>query len=507
MIFQKRQEEKKGLSGCSIIIFGATGDLSKRKLLPALYNLALEKLLPPNFFCTAFARKEKNTPTYRAESKNYVSEFSRLKPLDQTIWKDFESKLFYHQANFDEDMGYDALREMLEVQESTFKTGGNRIFYLATPPKYFPLIIEKLHRCKLLYPYKENSPFSRIIIEKPFGRDLESAVRLQNHILNFLSEEQIYRIDHYLGKETVQNLLVFRFANSIFESLWNSNHVDHVQITVAEDLGIGSRAAFFEEAGMLRDIVQNHVMQLLSLIAMEPPSSLAADSIRDEKVKVLNCIRAFEKCDFSPCAIRGQYGDGKIKEKDVLSYRKEKNVNLTSNTETFVALKMFIDNWRWAGIPFYIRAGKRLPKRMTEIAVFFKRAPGVLFQKDSSHSEPNILALRIQPDEGIYMKFNSKLPGQTTTIHPVKMEFLYSHYFKKNPPDAYERLIMDCILGDRSLFARGDEVLNSWRIFTPLLKFWEENEPKNFPNYPAGSWGPHDAEKLLLNEKREWQVF
>ncbi|MBM3183750.1 MAG: glucose-6-phosphate dehydrogenase, partial [Chlamydiae bacterium] len=364
---------------CIMVIFGATGDLTGRKLAPALYNLGREGLLPPNFALVGFARREKTHEEFRKELKDQISQHSRVKPIDENFWKHFQEQIFYHQSEFDDEKGYASLEAFLKNLDGRFATRGNRLFYLSVQPKYFPLIVQKAHATNLIYdPHKTQDKWSRFIIEKPFGHDLSSANALQNEISKYLDETQIYRIDHYLGKETVQNLLVFRFANSIFESLWNYRHIDHVQITVAEDLGIGTRGHFFEEEGILRDIVQNHMMQLLSLVAMEPPVSLNAGAIRDEKVKVLQSIRPLTEADFQTSVIRGQYADGFINGGQVSSYRKEKDVSPTSNIETYVALRFFIDNWRWAGVPFYLRAGKRLPKRVSEIAIVFKDAPGVL---------------------------------------------------------------------------------------------------------------------------------
>jgi glucose-6-phosphate 1-dehydrogenase len=348
--------------------------------------------------------------------------------------------------------------------------------------------------------------WSRIIIEKPFGHDLDSAKALQKELMRYLREDQIYRIDHYLGKETVQNILVFRFANALFESMWNNRYIDHVQITVAEDIGIGTRGAFWEEAGMLRDIVQNHMMQLLSLVAMEPPVSLAADAIHDEKVKVLQAIRPFQQEDFTTSCIRGQYGPGFINGEPVVGYTQEKNVSPTSHVETYAALRLYIDNWRWAGVPFYLRGGKRLPKRATEIAIIFKDPPGVLFQHHNKRNEPNVLSLRIQPDEGTGLKINCKVPGPSLPIQPVKMDFRYGSYFGKSPPEAYERLIQDCILGDNTLFAREDEVLFSWQLLTPLVNYWLNTPQADFPNYQSGTWGPKAAEEMMARDKRKWRI-
>ncbi|MBI3508366.1 MAG: glucose-6-phosphate dehydrogenase, partial [Chlamydiia bacterium] len=428
------------------------------------------------------------------------------KPIDETFWNHFQETLFYHHSEFDEDEGYRSLATFLNQLDARHATRGNRIYYLSVQPKYFPIIVEKLHKHGLIYNTQAPS-WSRVIIEKPFGHDLPSMQKLQKQISENLNENQTYRIDHYLGKETVQNLLVFRFGNSIFEALWNYKHIDHVQITVAEDIGIGTRGHFYEEEGLLRDMLQNHMMQLLSLVAMEPPASLNASSIRDEKVKVLHSIRPFTTDDFEEGIIRGQYGPGFINDQNVVGYRQEKDVNPKSNIETFVALRLFIDNWRWAGVPFYLRGGKRLPKRGTEIAIVFKDAPGVLFQSKERPNLPNVLALRIQPDEGISMKINCKVPGPSSPIQPVKMDFRYSSYFGQSPPEAYERLILDCILGDSTLFARSDEVEQSWKIFTPVLDFWKAHPSQHFPNYASGSWGPHAADEMIQKEGRQWRIL
>ncbi len=504
---EEPNRSNRNIDPCVVVIFGATGDLTGRKLSPALYNLGKEGMLPANFAAIGFARREKTHEQFRQEIKEDVNAFSRTKPIDETFWKTFQEKLFYHQSEFDNDEGYKKLDAFLKELDSRLATRGNRVFYLSVQPKYFPIIIQKLKQNGLLYDHKETNHWSRVIIEKPFGRDASSAEALQKEIALYLDESQTYRIDHYLGKETVQNILVFRFANSIFESLWNYKHIDHVQITVAEDIGIGTRGHFFEEEGLLRDIVQNHMMQLLSLMAMEPPVSLSASAIRDEKVKVLQSIRPFTLSDFEQGVIRGQYGTGFINGKEVLSYRQEKDVSPHSKIETYVAMRLFIDNWRWAGVPFYLRGGKRLPKRGTEIAIFFKDAPGVLFQQGNQKNDPNVLAIRIQPDEGISLKINCKVPGPSSPIQPVKMDFRYGSYFGKSPPEAYERLIWDCIQGDSTLFARADEVEQSWKIFTPLLQFWENSTPQNFPNYKAGSWGPIEADAMMESDHRSWRML
>ncbi len=493
---------------CIMVIFGATGDLTARKLLPALYNLAREGQLPPQFACVGFARRDKTHDQFRDEMRQAISSFSRVKPIDDALWNKFREHIFYHKSEFHETEGYARLQNFLQDLDARLGTKGNRVFYLSTQPSYFTTISEKLHESGLIYNSQQTTDkWSRMIIEKPFGHDLNSAQSLQKDLLRFFREDQIYRIDHYLGKETVQNILVFRFANSLFESVWNNRYVDHVQITVAEDIGIGSRGAFWEEAGLLRDIVQNHMMQLLCLTAMEPPVSLAADAIRDEKVKVLQAIRPWKNEDFKTSVIRGQYGPGYINGQEVISYREEKNVNPNSNVETYAALRFFIDNWRWAGVPFYLRAGKRLPKRASEIAIIFKDPPGVLFQQPDKRNEPNTLALRIQPDEGTALKINCKVPGPSSPIQPVKMDFRYGSYFGMSPPEAYERLILDCILGDNTLFARQDEVFNSWRLLTPLLQFWSETKPNDFPNYQSGTWGPKASDEMLARDKRKWRLL
>lgn len=494
---------------CVLVILGATGDLTSRKLFPALYNLKREGLLPSHFACVGFARRDKTHEQFRAEMYDAVNKHSRVKPIDQKLWNEFLEQIFYHRSEFDNATGYQDLERFLQDIDAKFGTKGNRIFYLSTPPSYFSDIIKNLGTNKLIYdPAKVHNKWSRVIVEKPFGRDLDSAMDLQRKISEYLKEDQIYRIDHWLGKETVQNLMVMRFGNSIFESIWNNHYIDCVQITVGEDLGIGSRGKFWEEAGMMRDIVQNHVMQLISLVAMEPPVNVQADSVRDEKVKVLHSIRPIPMAELDQHAIRGQYGPGFINGEAVKGYRQEENVSETSSVESYVAMQLFIDNWRWAGVPFYLRAGKRMPKKATEISVCFKRPPGALFGQSSPLcNDTNILVIRIQPDEGISLRINSKVPGISSTTQPVKMDFRYGSYFGATPPEAYERLICDCILGDSTLFAREDEVLASWRILSPILDRWHEVQPRDFPNYSAGTWGPQAAENLLLKNDRRWRFL
>ena len=496
----------KTADSCVMVIFGATGDLTARKLLPAIYNLAKEGLLPAHFACVGFARRKKSHEEFRKEVKQAIDEFSRSKPIDQELWQRFSQQIFYHQSEFDHDEGYESLGQLLQKLDQQFGTKGNRVFYLSIQPSYFPLVAEKLSLHQLIEkPEPGQEKWSRVIIEKPFGRDLESAEKLQAKLLKFLDESQIYRIDHYLGKESVQNLLVFRFSNPIFEAIWNHQFIDNVQITVSEEIGIGSRGNFWEEAGLLRDIMQNHVMQLLTLVAMEPPISLKATSIRDEKVKVLDCIRPIAENLLESQVVRGQYSAGYIQGNPVKSYREEDNVDPHSNIETFAAMKLFIDNWRWANVPFYIRAGKRLPKRATKIVITFKKAPGYLFQEASQLSS-NVLVIRIQPDEGISLKINCKVPALNTAIQPVKMDFHYGSYFGSTPPEAYERLLCDCMAGDNTLFARDDEVLASWKVFTPILHYWNAHPRRKCLPYTSGSWGPEAANELLTKDGRSWRL-
>lgn len=491
---------------CILVIFGATGDLTARKLLPALYNLAREGMLPAHFACVGFARREKSHEEFRKEMLEGINKFSRVKPVDQELWKSFSEQLYYLQSEFHDDAGYEKLSAFLTDLDNRLGTKGNRVYYLSTQPSFFPLVIEKLKQHQLVYNANtEHDKWSRVIIEKPFGEDLKSAIALQNEITKHLDESQIYRIDHYLGKETVQNILVFRFSNPIFESIWNNHHIDNVQITVAEEIGIGSRGRFWEEAGMLRDIVQNHMMQLLSLICMEPPVNLKASAIHDEKVKVLESIRPFQ--DLHKYTVRGQYGQGYINGTEVIPYRSEQNVAPDSSVETYAAMQLFIDNWRWAGVPFYLRAGKRLPKRVTEIAITFRDAPGYLLQNSEKKNERNVLVIRIQPDEGISLKINCKVPGIASQIQPVKMDFRYGSYFGSTPPEAYERLICDCMSGDSTLFARIDEVFASWKLLTPVIEKWHNEKAANFPNYPSGTWGPQEAEHLIARDGRTWRLI
>lgn len=487
---------KESLEPCAFVLFGATGDLTRRKIVPALYSLHRNGLLPDPFVLVAFARRDKDDNTFRSNMKQAITEFAPHLPTDGAEWESFAKNLYYHRSNLDDAEGYKSLGARLTELDEKYKIGGNRLFYLATPPDNFSEIVHNLGKSGL-NSAADHKGWSRVIIEKPFGYDLETAKALNSELAAVFKEEQVYRIDHYLGKETVQNILVLRFANQIFEPIWNKNYIDNVQITVAETLGMEGRGNYFEKSGITRDIVQNHALQVLTLIAMEPPVSLAADAVRDEKVKVLKAIRRFELDDVSRYTVRGQYGRGEGKE-DLPSYREEEGVAKDSQTETFAAFQFSLENWRWAGVPFYVQAGKRMPKRVTEVQIQFKAIPEVLFARLGSGAlKPNRLTIRIQPDEGASMEIISKEPGPQMKVQPVRMDFKYGSTFETPIRDAYERLILDAVRGDASLFARNDEVEEAWSIITPILESWRDLTCPLFPNYAAGTWGPEAAQKLL----------
>ncbi len=492
---------------CALVIFGASGDLTRRMLLPALYNLALDRRLPPRFVVLGFARTEWSDEEFRAQALRAVSEHSR-RPVDAAVWESFAGSLFYQPGEYGGEESYRQMVSRLATLERERRTGGNHLFYLAVPPSAVPAIVEQLGACGLVGRHDEGTGWSRAVVEKPFGRDLESARALNQQIHTVFREQQIYRIDHYLGKETVQNILVFRFANGIFEPIWNRRYVDHIQITVAESIGIEERGSYYEEAGALRDMVQNHMMQLLSLVAMEPPIAFDGRAVRDEKAKVLHAVRRLLGSDVvAGCTARGQYGPGWVGGHEVPGYRQEAEVAPDSPVETMVALKLHVDNWRWADVPFYLRTGKRLPKRSTEIAIQFKRAPLLLFQEmlDVSSLEANVLTMRIQPNEGISLKFQAKVPGLPVRIRPVNMDFLYGASFMVEPPSAYETLLLDVLRGDSTLFARSDEVEAAWAIVTDILEGWRDLPAPGFPSYEAGTWGPPEAEELIERDGRRWR--
>ncbi len=490
---------------CVLVIFGASGDLTHRKLIPALYNLMCEGLLPESFAMIGYARKPNTNEGYRAEMRTSVEEFSRTKPVDEATWARFEKTLHYQQGDYGTPADYEVLCRRLQAIDAAHGTKGNRIFYIATPPEVYEVITQHVGSTDCLVA-KDGSAWARMIIEKPFGSDLESAHRLNSHVHSFFQEDQIYRIDHYLGKETVQNILVFRFANGIFEPIWNRNYVDHVQITVAENIGIGNRGSYYEKSGVIRDIIQNHGLQLIALTAMEPPAEFGADAVRNEKVKVLKAMRLDASRDDG--TVRGQYGPGKVDGQVVRGYLQEEGVAGDSQVETYLAMKFFIDNWRWAGVPFYIRSGKRLPRRTTEIAIQFKMPPLLLFSDNTARAiEPNELVLNIQPEEGISIKFGSKEPGSGERVQPVNMNFTYGSSFKSPAPDAYERLILDAMLGDRTLFTRSDEVEAQWMLIAQVLIAWESGNGSFIEQYRAGTWGPKEANDFMAADGRKWRAL
>ena len=482
----------------TLIIFGASGDLTQRKLIPALYSLAHDGLLPPGQTIVGIARTEMDDEQFRKSMREACEKHARTKPVDDEVWENFARGLFYVSGEFTDRAPYSKLKERLAEFDRTRGTGGRRIYYLAIPPEFFGKVAECLGAEGMVTDPERGGPYTRVIVEKPFGHDLESARELNRIAVSTFRERQVFRIDHYLGKETVQNLLVLRFANGIFEPFWNRQYIDHVQLTVAESIGVEKRGSYFDHAGITRDIIQNHMLQLVSLVAMEPPVAFEADAVRDEKVKVLRALRPIEQ------AVRGQYTAGSVLGEHAVAYREEEKVDPQSRTETYAALKVFIDNWRWADVPFYVRAGKRLPKRVTDISIHFRPAPYPLFSRLGMKMNANVLAIRIQPDEGISLKFDSKLPGPTVRTAPVTMEFRYATSFGAEPPEAYERLLLETMQGDATLFARRDEIETAWAWLDPLLKKWAD-DPAAPPMYRAGEWGPDAADELIEKDGRKWR--
>jgi glucose-6-phosphate 1-dehydrogenase len=483
----------------AVVIFGASGDLTKRKLLPALFHLEQAGLLPQEFAVVGVARRPLGD-SFTKDMREGITEFGGVQDGDVKL-DEFMGKVSYHQMNFDDHEGYVALKGLLDKIDKEKGTKGNRLFYLAVAPEYFADIMSQLGDHKMAQPDKGTV---HCIIEKPFGHDLDSARKLNDDVNAVFREDQVFRIDHYLGKETVQNILVFRFGNGIYEPIWNRNYVDHVQITAAEEIGIEGRGPFYESAGALRDVVQNHVMELLSFVAMEPPISFEADALRLEKLKVWRAIHPIKLED----TVRGQYGPGKVKGSEVKGYREEDRVDPNSGTETYAALRLEIENWRWAGVPFYLRAGKRLAKRSTEIAIQFKQPPQLLFKDLGGHCseiQPNIISMRIQPDEGISLRFGAKVPSPNMEVCPVIMNFNYAEAFGKNSANGYERLLLDAMIGDGTLFAHREGVEATWSLLTPLLQQWAQKKPTDFPNYPAGTWGPKAGDELLGRDGRAWR--
>jgi glucose-6-phosphate 1-dehydrogenase len=502
---------------CTMVIFGATGDLTKRKLFPALYQLAAEHLLHPTFAVLAVGREPAETDaTYRARIRAALMESDEVKHFDDEVWQRLAARTFYAGGDAGDASAYDLIKHRLvEIEDSRPREERNRFFYLAVPPSVFETIVRHLSESGLVprHPDAQERPWARVVVEKPFGHSLETAKQLNALVLSLFAEHQVYRIDHYLGKETVQNVLVFRFANSIFEPLWNRAHIAHVQITAAEEVGVEARGKYYEEAGVVRDMFQNHLLQLLALTAMEPPPSMTADAVRDEKVKVLKSIRWLTPESIPSSAVRAQYAPGTIRSKAVTGYRDEPDVARDSTTPTFAAARFYIDNWRWQGVPFYVRSGKRLGKRVSEIAVQFHAPPHLMFGGVDGHDplEPNTLVMRVQPNEGISLSFEVKVPGaavamtQHVEVAPVEMDFTYAEAFGETAAPAYETLLLDVMIGEMTLFLRSDEVEAAWKIIDPLLCFWEKHPPAHMPTYQAGSWGPREADQLIAADGARWR--
>jgi glucose-6-phosphate 1-dehydrogenase len=488
----------------AFVLFGATGDLAHRKVMPAIYQLWRTNLLPAEFSLVAVARRPYTNESFAAEVHASLEKYSRVQPIDEAAWAELARRITYQQLDFSDDAGFDRLAARLDELDTQCGTAGNRLFYLAVQPSQVTEIVRQMGRVTLDREVR-GAGWRRVVVEKPFGRNLESARLLNHEVHKVFREAQVYRIDHYLGKETVRNLMVFRFGNGIFEPVWNRSYVDHVQITVAESIGVENRGSFYEETGASRDILQNHLLQLMTLVAMEPPSSFQADALRDQKLQVLRAIAAPDPEEVRRDVVRGQYGPGWVEGEPAPGYREEPEVDPESETETYVAGRFTIDDWRWSGVPFYLRAGKRLPKRATEIAIQFKDVPLRLFRESVGDPAPNVLAMRIQPDEGIMLRFAAKVPGLGLDVRTVNMDFAYDTSFVVDSPDAYETLILDALLGDASLFTRADEVEAAWAVVTPIIGAWADMPAPQVPNYAAGSWGPEAADELMERDGRRWR--
>jgi glucose-6-phosphate 1-dehydrogenase len=491
---------------CVVTIFGASGDLTKRKLIPALYNLALEKRLPERFAVVGYARSAMSHDAFREKMREAVSEFSRTGLKDPEAWDRFAATLYYVRGGYDGADGYRELKQFIDNFDHGSRVLPARVFYLAMPPDLYGTVVQQISAMGLAPKEPDGEPRARVIIEKPFGTDLQTAKELNRKVHEALDENQVYRIDHYLGKETVQNIMVFRFANSVFEPIWNRRYVDHVQITAAETVGVEDRGGYYDKAGVVRDMFQNHLLQLLCLTAMEPPVSFSADAVRDEKGKLLKAVRQVAPEQVASVAVRGQYGAGRIGNNDLLPYRQETGVAQGSSTVTYAAIKFFVDNWRWEGVPFYLRSGKAMAKRVTEIAIQFKRPPLLMFKESAVEDiTPNVLVMRIQPDEGVSLQFEVKPPGPDIVIQPLSLDFKYEQAFGSSPPEAYETLLEDCIEGDSTLFTRHDWVELAWALVDPIIQTWQISNPREFPNYPAGSWGPKEADDFIKRDGRAWR--
>ncbi|MEM8868046.1 MAG: glucose-6-phosphate dehydrogenase, partial [Verrucomicrobiota bacterium] len=503
--FLKELSKHRGAPPTVVVIFGASGDLTARKLVPAIFNLGVDNLLPGEFHLIGYGRKPIADDAFREMMDEAIGEYSR-RPLNAEVWGRVREHLTYHSGGYDELTAFESLAEKIDAIEAKLGRDVQRLFYISTPPGVFQPIIENLGASGLASAHVNTKTASKVIIEKPFGRDLESARELNTCLNSVFAESQVYRIDHYLGKETVQDLLVQRFGNAIFEPIWNREYVDCVQITVAESLGVGSRGGYYDTSGALRDMIQNHTMQLVALTAMEPPVSLDPESIRDEKVKVLKAIQPLKLSSDARDVVRARYTGGLVNGQPEKGYMEEQGIPAESSTETYAALRLAINNWRWKGVPFYIRSGKRMALRASEIAIQFKRPPGILFSEgDKFDVAANTLVIRIQPDEGVTLTINSKIPGLETRTQPVKMHFRYATTFGSNTPEAYERLILDAMIGDSTLFIRGDETEASWKLVTPILEHWKECGAEGLEEYAAGSWGPLASERLLWDKGHQWR--
>jgi glucose-6-phosphate 1-dehydrogenase len=503
--FQDPLRFERRVPPCAIVIFGANGDLTKRKLLPALYRLSYERRIPQTFAILGNSRTHLSDEEFRTKMKESVQQFLEDAPFDESVWETFSKGLYYVTGDLQDPACYNAISKKLSEVEKDHQTGGNVLFYLSTQPSFYADVINRLGDHKL----NHGAGWRRVIIEKPFGHDLDSARKLNADIQGVFQETEIYRIDHYLGKETVQNILAFRFGNGIFEPLWNRRYINHVQITAAESIGVEGRGAYYQEAGALRDMIQNHLSQVMATVTMEPPSVYDADNVRDERAKLLRSVRIMKPEDVPLYAVAGQYGPAKVGGDDLPGFRQEKGVDPNAQTDTYAATTFFIENWRWAGVPIYIRTGKRLPKRVTDIAIQFNAAPLSLFRQDTKSGlmtpRPNLLILRIQPEEGISLRFVSKSPGSGMRVRPVSMDFNYGSSFGERSPTAYETLLVDAMIGDATLYTRQDMVDASWQVVQPILDCWA-NQKFDFPNYASGTWGPKASDEMLARQGHVWRI-
>src|SRR5689334_47719 len=499
--FQDPLRFERRVPPCAIVIFGANGDLTKRKLMPALYRLAYERRIPQSFAVIGNSRTHLPDEEFRAKMKESVERFIEDSPFDESVWRSFEQGLYYIAGDLKDPKCYEAIKARLTHSENVHQTSGNVLFYLSTQPSYYMTVVEALGDAGL----NKGKGWHRIVVEKPFGHDLQSAQELSEEIHKVFPEKDVYRIDHYLGKETVQNILAFRFGNGIFEPLWNRRYINHVQITAAESIGVEGRGAYYQEAGALRDMIQNHMLQVMATIAMEPSAVFEPNSVRDERSKLLRSIRPMKPDEILRDTVPGQYGPARIGGQDVPGFRQEQGVDPQSQTDTYAAVTFFVENWRWAGVPFYVRTGKRLPKRVTEIAIEFNKAPLAIFDGGDAESAPNLLIVRIQPEEGISLKFLSKTPGSGMKLRPVSMDFNYGSSFGERSPSAYETLLLDAMIGDATLYTRQDMVEASWNVVQPIQEVWRATK-FDFPNYAAGSWGPAESDRMLARRGHVWRT-